>query len=151
MRRVVTELESLGYGPLEVNAPGITSTSVLQLLADACATQVEPGHGFTGTTPLHMAMDLVERPAMVYLSEISHFAGDYAYCFGGGLYAEFGYRYAELGYHGTDTTPATLEALDGSDSAQALEQRESSPHRLPRDRLLRQANVRERHSHPARR
>jgi predicted amino acid racemase len=123
MRRVVTELERLGYGPLEVNAPGGTSTSVLQLLADAGATQVEPGHGFTGTTPLHMAMDLVERPAMVYLTEISHLVGDYAYCFGGGLYAEIGYRYAELGYHGNDTTPATLEALVGSDPARALEQR----------------------------
>ena len=123
MRRVVTELESLGYGPLEVNAPGVTSTSVLRLLADAGATQVEPGHGFTGTTPLHMVMDLVERPAMVYLTEISHLAGDCAYCFGGGLYAEYGSRYSELGYHGADTTPATLEALVGSESAQALEQR----------------------------
>ncbi len=58
-----------------MNAPGVTSTPVLQLLADAGATQVEPGHGFTGTTPLHMVMDLVERPAMVYLTEISHLVG----------------------------------------------------------------------------
>ncbi len=85
--------------------------------------QVEPGHGFTGTTPLHMVADLVERPAMVYLSEISHLAADHALCFGGGLYAEFGYRYAELGYDGNDTTPSSLEALVGSDAAQALEQR----------------------------
>jgi predicted amino acid racemase len=123
MRRVVTELESLGYGPLEVNAPGVTSTAVLQMLADAGATQVEPGHGFAGTTPLHLVQDLVERPAIVYLSEISHLAGGSAYCFGGGLYAEFGYRYRELGYDGAGSNPTILEALVGREPAQTLEQR----------------------------
>lgn len=123
MKRVVTELESLGYGPLEVNAPGVTSTAVLQMLADAGATQVEPGHGFAGTTPLHMVRDLVERPAMVYVSEISHLARGSAYFFGGGLYAEFGHRYTELGYDGADSEPASLEALVGGEPARALEQR----------------------------
>jgi len=36
---------------LEINAPGTTSTEVLGMLAEAGATQVEPGHGLTGTTP----------------------------------------------------------------------------------------------------
>jgi predicted amino acid racemase len=123
MRRAAAELEQLGYGPLVVNAPGVTSTAVLGMLADAGATQVEPGHGFTGTTPLHLSGNAKERPAMVYLSEISHLAGGYAYCFGGGLYAEFGSRYAELGYRGSDSEPETLEALVGREPAQALEQR----------------------------
>lgn len=123
VRRVATALDRLGFGSMQVNAPGVTSTSVLQLLADEGATQVEPGHGFTGTTPLHMAMELVERPAMAYLTEISHLAGGSAYCFGGGLYAEFGYRYAELGYKGADAIPATLDALVGREPAQALRQR----------------------------
>jgi predicted amino acid racemase len=59
---------------------------VLELLASAGATQVEPGHGFTGTTYLHAHEDLRERPAMLYLSEVSHAHAGKAYCFGGGLY-----------------------------------------------------------------
>jgi len=43
---------------------------VLQTLADAGATQVEPGNGLTGTTPLHAVRDLPESalippPAMI--------------------------------------------------------------------------------------
>ena len=57
-------------------------------LADAGATQVEPGHGLTGTTPLHAVEDLPELPAVVYVSEVSHLHGGDAYCFGGGLYID---------------------------------------------------------------
>ena len=73
---------------VQVNAPGTTSIEVLSVLASAGATQVEPGHGLTGTTPLHAVRDLPEVPAVCYLSEISHFHGGRAYCFGGGLYID---------------------------------------------------------------
>jgi predicted amino acid racemase len=139
MARVAEKLQRLGYGPMEVNAPGHTSTAVLRLLADAGATQVEPGHGFTGTTPLHAVADLPERPAIVFVTEVSHLsdagggaaltaAGDAAgsaraaaaYCFGGGLYQD------------VDTVPALddpvglpgpLEALVGPDPDEALRHR----------------------------
>ena len=61
---------------------------MLGALAAAGATQVEPGHGLTGTTPLHAIEDLPERPAVVYLSEVSHLHGHEAFCFGGGLYID---------------------------------------------------------------
>ena len=61
---------------------------MLQALADAGATQVEPGHGLTGTTPLHAVEDLPELPAVVYLSEVSHHYHGDAFCFGGGLYID---------------------------------------------------------------
>ncbi len=77
-----------GRGDLRVNAPGTTSTFTLRVLADAGATQVEPGHGLTGTTPAHAFEDLPEEPAVLYLSEISHCAAGRAYCFGGGLYID---------------------------------------------------------------
>jgi len=111
LARVAEKLQRLGYGPLEVNAPGHTSTAVLRLLADAGATQVEPGHGFTGTTPLHAVADLPERPAMVYVTEVSHLSDSSAYCFGGGLYQD------------VDTPPGRLEALVGSDPDEALRHR----------------------------
>ena len=58
------------------------------MLAAAGATQIEPGHGLTGTTPLHVFEELPEVPAVVYLSEVSHEIGGEAFCFGGGLYVD---------------------------------------------------------------
>jgi predicted amino acid racemase len=79
--------EELG-GDVQINTPGTNSTGVLELLARAGATQVEPGHALTGTTPAHVAQDLVESPAALYLTEVSHRHGEAAYCFGGGLYVD---------------------------------------------------------------
>ena len=73
---------------LEINAPGTTSTEVLGLLAECGATQVEPGHGLTGTTPLHAVQDLPEQPAVLYLSEVAHVHQGVPLCFGGGLYID---------------------------------------------------------------
>ena len=73
---------------LEINAPGTTSTEVLALLAESGATQVEPGHGLTGTTPLHAVQDLPEQPAVLYLSEVAHIHQGVPLCFGGGLYVD---------------------------------------------------------------
>ena len=73
---------------LEINLPGTTSTEVLGLLADSGGTQVEPGHGLTGTTPLHAVSDLPEQPAVLYLSEVAHIHQGVPFCFGGGLYID---------------------------------------------------------------
>lgn len=73
---------------LQLNAPGTTSTDVLPLLAEAGATQVEPGHGLSGTTPLHAVGELPELPAVLYLSEIAHVHHGVPLCFGGGLYVD---------------------------------------------------------------
>ncbi|MFO1056080.1 MAG: alanine racemase [Dongiaceae bacterium] len=88
LERAAEALVRSGRAGLAINAPGTTSTATLAALAAAGATQVEPGHGLTGTTPLHAGEDLPEVPAVVYLSEVSHFAGGRAYCFGGGLYVD---------------------------------------------------------------
>jgi predicted amino acid racemase len=81
-------LRRAGLEKVEINAPGTNSVTVLQALADAGATQVEPGHGLTGTTPLHAVRDLPEQPAVLYVSEVSHFYGGRAYFYGGGLYID---------------------------------------------------------------
>jgi predicted amino acid racemase len=79
---------------VQVNAPGTTSSATFATLAAAGATQVEPGHGLTGTTPLHATTpqattgDLPELPAAAYVTEVSHIYGGRAYCFGGGLYID---------------------------------------------------------------
>ncbi len=69
----------------QINAPGDNSAQTLSLLARLGATHAEPGHGFTGTTPWHMFEDLPELPAWVYVTEVSHTAGNNAYAIGGGL------------------------------------------------------------------
>ncbi len=81
-------LRAAGRENIEINAPGTTASQVLEMLAAAGATQVEPGHGLTGSTPLHAVRDLPESPAMLYLSEVSHIYNGHPYCFGGGLYID---------------------------------------------------------------
>ena len=75
-------------GQLQINAPGTTSSAVLAQLAEAGSTQVEPGHGLTGTTPLHAVDDLPEQPAVCYVSEVAHIHQGMPFCFGGGLYID---------------------------------------------------------------
>jgi predicted amino acid racemase len=88
LHKAAKALVRSGRRKIEINAPGTTSSSTLAALAEAGATQIEPGHGLTGTTPLHAVEDLPERPAVVYLTEVSHLVGDEAFCFGGGLYID---------------------------------------------------------------
>lgn len=88
LEKAANELRKSGRKDIEINAPGTTSTVVMEMLAKAGATQVEPGHGLTGTTPLHAVRDLPELPAICYLSEISHIYNGKPFCFGGGLYID---------------------------------------------------------------
>ncbi len=88
LENAAAALRAAGREQIEINAPGTTSSKVMAALASAGTTQVEPGHGLTGSTPLHAVRDLPERPAMLYLSEISHIYNGRPYCFGGGLYID---------------------------------------------------------------
>ncbi len=88
LSKAADALAAAGRADIEINAPGTTSSVVLDALADAGATQCEPGNGLHGTTPLHALEDLPERPAVLYLSEVSHLHAGRAYCFGGGLYID---------------------------------------------------------------
>lgn len=70
----------------EINTPSATCTSTIKKIYDCGGTHGEPGHGLTGTTPLHATRDEVEIPSIVYVSEISHNLDDSSYCYGGGYY-----------------------------------------------------------------
>lgn len=88
LARAREALAAAGYDAIEVNAPGTNSSVVLAALAEAGATQCEPGNALHGTTPLHAVEDLPEDPAVLYLTEVSHNHGGNAFCFGGGLYVD---------------------------------------------------------------
>lgn len=86
--RAAEGLAKAGRRNVEVNAPGTTSSVLLGALAEAGATQCEPGNGLHGTTALHVMEDLPELPAVLYLTEVSHLSGGKAYCLGGGFYID---------------------------------------------------------------
>jgi predicted amino acid racemase len=88
LTKAAEALAKAGRNSIEVNAPGTTSSVLLHALADAGATQCEPGNGLHGTTALHVVEDLPELPAVCYLTEVSHLSGGRAYCFGGGFYID---------------------------------------------------------------
>jgi len=115
LQDAAARLRAAGRHP-EINAPGTTSSAVFGRLAEAGATQVEPGHGLTGTTPLHAVRDdLPELPAAAYLTEVSHCYAGRGYCFGGGLYIDpvFGdYRLQALVAPGGDFDHAFLAAAE---------------------------------------
>lgn len=105
---------------LQINTPGTTSTVTLSRLAEAGSTQVEPGHGFTGTTPLHAVEELPEIPAVLYLSEVAHIHFGTPFCFGGGLYIDpvFGpYKTSTLIAHDpaeVETAPIPVDIPDSA-------------------------------------
>lgn len=88
LSKAAEALAKAGRNGIEVNAPGTTSSVMLPALAEAGATQCEPGNGLHGTTALHVMEDLPELPAVLYLTEVSHLSGGKAYCFGGGFYID---------------------------------------------------------------
>jgi predicted amino acid racemase len=88
LARAAEALAKAGRHNVEINAPGTTSSVMLPALAEAGATQCEPGNGLHGTTALHVVEELPELPAILYLTEVSHLSGGKAYCFGGGFYID---------------------------------------------------------------
>lgn len=73
--------------PLKVlSLPSATCCSSIPLIKKLGGTEGEPGHGLSGTTPLHAVTKQSEIPAYCYVSEISHSFGEHSYFYGGGYY-----------------------------------------------------------------
>lgn len=70
----------------ELNMPSATCMATIEQIVENGGTQAEPGHALTGTTPLHALKAQPEKPAILYVSEISHQFGDHSYLYGGGYY-----------------------------------------------------------------
>ncbi|AEE92154.1 putative amino acid racemase [Tepidanaerobacter acetatoxydans Re1] len=79
-------LKNLGFKITQINGPSATCVSSIPLLKELGVTCGEPGHAFTGTTPLHVKALEPEKSAIVYVTEVSHVDGNRAYVFGGGFY-----------------------------------------------------------------
>lgn len=69
-----------------VNTPSATCCNTISKIKNNGGNCGEPGHGLTGTTPMHAFYNLEEIPCVIYLSEISHNFKENSYCYGGGHY-----------------------------------------------------------------
>lgn len=79
-------LETLGVHCRVVNTPSGTCCHTLEPMRLQGGNCGEPGHGLTGTTPMHAVQTMEEKPCVVYVSEISHNFYGRGYCYGGGHY-----------------------------------------------------------------
>lgn len=83
-----------------VNAPGGNACSLIESAVKDGITHFEPGHALTGTTYQNSVnAGSVEKPAMVYLSEISHHWNGSSFVFGGGFYGRAKIYSALVGSH----------------------------------------------------
>lgn len=87
-------LNDFGFNTNIINAPSANCAALLPKMALSDVNQAEPGHGLTGTTPLHANGLQPEIPAIVYVSEISHTGKKASFCFGGGYYRRSHARHA---------------------------------------------------------
>ena len=90
-------LRDRGYDELQLNMPSGNCVHELAMVAKAGGTHVEPGHGLSGTTPYHADHYGAEKPAYVYVTEVSHNADNKSYCYGGGYYRRGHLLHAAVG------------------------------------------------------
>ena len=109
-------LESHGLCHLNINAPSATCISSLRQMEQYGVTSCEPGHGLTGTTPLHAHGFQEERPCVLYLSEVSHNYDHKAYIYGGGYYRRGHVRQALVCHDGVyeyaNVQPPAVDSID---------------------------------------
>lgn len=106
-----------GISIKNLNAPSTTSCTTLKKMDGYGIYSAEPGHGLTGTTPLHSKEECIEIPSVIYVSEVSHNFDGKGYCYGGGYYRR---SHIENGYVGTklgmkkhvNIIPPALDSID---------------------------------------
>ena len=110
-------LKTCGVDVTLVNTPSATCCHTIDKMVEFGGNCGEPGHGLSGTTPMHAEHDLEDIPAVVYVSEVSHnFMGN-AYCFGGGHYRRSHVKHVLVGKSLKDSRdltviPPTDESID---------------------------------------
>lgn len=110
-------LEDHGIHVININAPSTTSLATLQQMAAYPINSAEPGHGLTGSTPLHAHRPCEETPCVVYVSEISHNFEGKSYCYGGGHYRRSHMQHALITHdmnhvQHAEVIPPDLDSID---------------------------------------
>ena len=97
---------------LNINIPSASCSASIKLIHDLGGTSAEPGHGLTGTTPLHKDTIQKEKVGYCYVSEISHNFKDKSYCYGGGTYRRGHMENVLVGTSLSDCKKAHISAPD---------------------------------------
>ncbi|MEG0577176.1 MAG: YhfX family PLP-dependent enzyme [Bacilli bacterium] len=100
-----------------INAPSSTCTYTLKQMQGYGINSAEPGHGLSGTTPLHAHKNCEELPCVVYVSEVSHNFDGSGYCYGGGHYRRSHVKNALVGKNIntaklTEVEAPSIESID---------------------------------------
>lgn len=104
--------------PVEViNTPSASCCRTLELMAQWGCNCGEPGHGLTGTTPVHAASSQPEKLCVAYVSEVSHNFDGKGYCYGGGYYRRGHVQNALVGADAgslrpVEVIPPSMESID---------------------------------------
>lgn len=116
IRKAIDLIQKNGYEIEHINTPSSTCTYVIDKYFNDNNLVGEPGHGLTGTTPLHAKNDLVEKPCLIYLSEVSHNFKDMAYVYGGGYYRRSHVKNALVSFEDElafdEVLPMSAESID---------------------------------------
>ncbi len=101
----------------QLNFPSATSLANIKNIRENGGTHGEPGHALTGTTPFNAYNDEGEKPAILYLSEVSHNLRGKGYFYGGGYYRRSGIESVLVGNKSKSlkeikVTPPTDESID---------------------------------------
>ena len=80
-----------------IDTPSGTCIHALEKIKEQGGNCGEPGHGLSGTTPMHAVKMMPEIPCVTYVSEVSHNFMGQAYCYGGGYYRRSHLRNALVG------------------------------------------------------
>lgn len=110
-------LEDHGIEVKQVNGPSATSCETIPFLAEQGVTHGEPGHALTGTTPLHAYYDLAEKPAIAYVTEVSHEDEDHYYVIGGGYYGRSNLTGCLVGHDENTILDQYIPAIEPSPEA----------------------------------
>ena len=109
-------LRERGIQYSQINMPSCNSPATMPLAAKLGATHLEPGHSLIGTNPDNLVEAEPLKPAIVYMSEVSHHYEGRSCCFGGGYYRRGNLRHALVktssGPEETEAHAPSSEAID---------------------------------------
>lgn len=112
MNRAINICNEYGLKDLMINLPSANCSISMKKIHELGGNCSEPGHGLTGTTPMHKDVDLIEKVAYAYVSEVSHNYKDKAYGYGGGYYRRGHLKNALVGKSINDYKRVDIKAPD---------------------------------------
>ncbi len=105
----------LGLEITQINVPGHSEASTMEIIAKNGGTHGEPGSGVSGGLPWQVFEDQPEVPAFVYVTEVSHSLGNRLFVHGGGMnFPGGGYGVFPDGSLWVSGTDLAMDALVGS-------------------------------------